>query len=221
MPGKIALIAGATGLVGGILVDLLKGDPFYSRVVAISRRKLAGADGEKISQVIADYESIGDNKESLKADHIFCCLGTTMKKAGSKEAFRQVDYKYPLRLAEICQAGGANQFLLVSALGADPKSNVFYSRVKGEIERDIGQLDYESYHIFRPSLILGARKEKRLGERLGKIAMTGLGFLMVGPFRKYRAVHAEAIANGMISIAKTQEPGRHIHPSDQIQGFNG
>ena len=160
---KTALIAGASGLTGGYLLNLLLESPEYSSVIAYVR-KSSGLTHPKLKEIVVDWETL---QEPVAAEDIFCCLGTTIKKAGSQEAFRRVDYNYPLQLAQLQYRGGSQQFLLVSAMGADAKSSIFYSRVKGELENALQSIGYKSLHIFRPSFIAGPRKESRTGEKIG------------------------------------------------------
>jgi uncharacterized protein YbjT (DUF2867 family) len=147
---------------------------------------------------------------------VFCCLGTTIKKAGSQEVFRKVDYAYPLRIAELAIANGAEQLLIVTALGADPNSRIFYNRVKGEIEQAISKIPFRAIHIFRPSILVGNRRESRPGERIGIAAMKFFSFLMVGSWRKYRPIRAELVARAMIAAAKMSRYGISIYESDEI-----
>lgn len=160
---KTALIAGATGLIGKQLLDLLLADADYEEVKAITRSPLA-IDHPKLKNIVISFNELEQQGASLKADDVFCCLGTTIRIAKTKEAFRKVDYDYPLALARVTKSQGASQYLLVSALGADKHSKIFYNRVKGEVEEAIGQVSFRSLHILRPSLLLGERTEERAGE---------------------------------------------------------
>ncbi len=212
---KTALILGATGLVGSELLSLLLKDELYSKVKAVVRKNPDLQD-PKLEWIIADFDKIAALEDKVAADHVFCCLGTTMKKAGSKEAFYKVDYHYPLEFAKLCQQKGATQFSLVSAMGADIKSRIFYNRVKGDIEVAVSSIPFQGVNIFRPSLILGNRKEKRLGEKIAVLLSGIISPLMVGPLRKYKPIHAAAIATGMLKIAKQDLNGFYIFESDQI-----
>ena len=165
---KVALLAGATGLIGSQVLKLLLDDPEYHEVKILTRRAI-DVSHHKLRTILADVDSLKNVVGELKADTVFCCLGTTMKKAGSKEAFRKIDFTYPLEIASATHRLGAKQFLLVSALGADPSSSIFYNKVKGETEDAIGKLGFTSFHIFRPSLLLGDRNESRPGEDAAKI----------------------------------------------------
>jgi uncharacterized protein YbjT (DUF2867 family) len=210
-----ALIAGATGLVGSHLLRLLLNDPDYEEIWAITRRPLI-TQHKKIREILSDFNDLDDSLLELKADHIYCALGTTMKKAGSKEAFRKVDFTYPLDIAKIMRSKGATKFLLVSAIGANRNSIIFYNRIKGEVEEAIGQLDYPSLFIFRPSLLFGDRKEKRTGEEAAKKIYRYIDWIFIGPFRKYKGIEAENVAMTMLKMAKTVQRGTVILESDQI-----
>ncbi len=159
LPKKRALIAGATGLVGGYVLRHLLAHPSYSRVAILVRRESPIRD-PKLTQRIVDFAHLDAGVSGVAPDEVFCCLGTTIRKAGSEEAFRRVDYDYPLALARLAKAVGANKFLMVSALGADPKSAVFYNRVKGEVEQAIAAIGLPAAYFFRPSILTGPRAEQ-------------------------------------------------------------
>jgi uncharacterized protein YbjT (DUF2867 family) len=147
---------------------------------------------------------------------VFCALGTTIRKAGSREAFRRVDYDYPLRLARLCRDRGARQLLLVSSVGADPRSSNFYLRVKGELEQSLAELGYEKLQIFRPGVLLGSREESRPGETVGKALSIALGFLLAGGLRKYRAMPADSLAKVMVRTAGESEGSGVYHYNEII-----
>ena len=218
MPQRTALIAGSTGLIGGLLLDLLIRDEAYQKVVALTRKPLP-TSADKVENIVVDFESLQQNIDQLKADDIFCCLGTTMKQAGSKEAFRKVDHEYPLQLAGLTRDQGAQKFFLVSALGAKKSSIVFYNQVKGETEESVAKLNFPTLHIFRPSLLLGPRKEKRTGEDAMKKFYQAFGFIFSGPFRKYQAIEAVKVARAMLHFAKEDQTGNFIHESEELQSY--
>ncbi|MEP7217953.1 MAG: oxidoreductase [Bacteroidota bacterium] len=215
MNQQTALIVGATGLVGRNCLDILLETKRYSRVVALVRRDLPMKHPRLTAHVI-DFDRLEESRALLKADDIFCCLGTTIKVAGSQDAFRNVDFSYPLDVARIAREEGARQFLLVSSIGASATSSVFYNRVKGELEEAIRKLGYPSAGIFRPSLILGDRGEFRRGEKIATVIMKVAGPLLAGPLRKYRGIQARDIARGMVTIAERNPPGFTIYESDRI-----
>lgn len=215
---KTALIAGATGLIGSKLLELILKDDDYERVIVLTRKPL-DQEHAKLETIISNFKNLDKVSGSLKADDVFCCLGTTMKKAGSKEKFRKVDYDYPLELAKISKEHGASKYLLISAMGASKKSSVFYNQVKGEIEEAISKIGFDAYHIFRPSLLLGPRKEDRVGEDAAKTIFKIFGFLFVGPLKKYKAISYDKVAKAMLHFAKKDDKGEHIHESFELQKF--
>ncbi|GAB3530402.1 oxidoreductase [Pontibacter brevis] len=212
---RTALIAGASGLVGGHLLNLLLRSKRYSEVVSIGRRELP-LIYPNLEQRVVDFNNLKLHGSELVADDVFCCLGTTIKKAGSKEAFYKVDHTYVVDLAQVTANKGASQFLVVSAMGADAGSMVFYNKVKGEMEQHVQQQPFTSVHIFRPSLLLGEREEHRTGEELASKIMKPLSSLMIGPLEKYKPIEGETVAKGMLYAASQDKPGVHIHPSDDI-----
>jgi len=178
---KVALLAGGTGLIGSQLLQLLVESPRYSKIKCLSRGGLP-VYHEKIEIIKTDGGNLNELSPLIKADDVFCCLGTTIKKAKTETAFRKVDFEYPLHLANLAKASGASQFLLVSSLGADSSSSVFYNRVKGEVEEAIDAVRFESYHIFRPSLLLCQRSEERSGEDAVKIFFKLFSVLVPGKY---------------------------------------
>jgi uncharacterized protein YbjT (DUF2867 family) len=214
---KTALVAGASGLVGSACLARLLGDSAYERVVALVRRPLPYSD-PKLEQHTIDFDRLGALGQTFPAStDVFCCLGTTMKQAGSEAAFRQVDFTYVVGLAAQALEHGARQFLLVSSLGANPNSAFFYNRVKGETEAAVAALPFEGRQIFRPSILLGERAEHRPGERAGIAAMTGASFLLVGPLRKYRPIAAATVAAAMVRVSLRAPRGVNIFESNDIE----
>jgi uncharacterized protein YbjT (DUF2867 family) len=196
-----ALIAGASGLVGGECLRQLLAHDGYRQVTVVTRRDLgAAALHAKVKQVITDFTDLAERADELAADHVFCALGTTIRKAGSQQAFRQVDQVFPLQLAQVAKAQGARHCSIVSALGADAKSRVFYSRVKGEVEDALRAMRWPSLAIVRPSVIAGDRAESRPMERLAE------HLLRFAP-ATWRPVAAADIAAAMIATALRSPPG--------------
>lgn len=200
----IALLAGATGLVGREILHRLAGDERVAQVRALVRRPLPSSDtGPRILECRADFERLDANPQWFEVDTVFCALGTTIRQAGSEEAFRRVDHDYPLAIARAALAHGARHFLLVSALGADARSSVFYSRVKGELEEAVRALGYPCVTIARPSVLLGDRSDRRMGEEIAR----HIGWL--APVR-FRPVQAARVAAALIEAAHAPVPGVRI-----------
>lgn len=214
---KTALIAGATGLVGGHLLDLLIEDKTYTTVKVLTRRSMGGDDGKLKEIVIEDFDDLELHIKELKADDYFSCLGSTMKKAGSKEAFRKVDFEYPATLAAIARENEAQSFHLVSSMGANSQSFIFYNKVKGETEEAIKAMKLNKTYIYRPSFIEGERNEARGGEKAALWFADKFDFLFNGPLKKYAAIHARDIANAMIITAKKDKESFKILESDQMK----
>ncbi len=220
MTARSALLLGASGLVGRNCLDLLLQDSRYSDVHVIVRSPLS-QQHPKLRVQVADFAALAQTVAGIGAADVFCCLGTTIDKAGSQEAFRRVDHDYPLEAAQGALRGGAQQFLIVTALGADSSSRVFYNRVKGDVERDIAALALPTVHILRPSMLLGSRDERRVGEAIGQVAFRALGPLLIGGARKYRGITGETVARALLALAHQDRPGRHIHESDELQQLGG
>ena len=211
MPGRRVLLAGATGLVGRECLARLAADPTVAVINAIVRRvpdEVPSTTG-KIRYQRVDFDRLDQFPASFEVDQAVCALGTTLRQAGSREAFRRVDHDYALNVARLARAGGARHFLLVSALGADAASKVFYNRVKGELEADVQMLGYPSVTIIRPSILRGDRAEFRLAEEIAK----RLGW--VAP-RRYRPVHAGDVASALAMAAGEDRPGLRVVESDEI-----
>jgi uncharacterized protein YbjT (DUF2867 family) len=205
-----ALIAGGTGLVGGECLRLLLANDAYSSVVVLTRRPL-GATGQhaRVREIIVDFAQLESVQEQLRADHVFCALGTTIRKAGSRARFREVDFEYPRRLAGIALANGATHFSLVSSLGASSKSAVFYSRTKGELEDAVRLMGWPSLCLLRPSVIAGERQESRPMERVSQ------RLLRFAP-AAWRPVPATRIAAAMVATALRGPAGVTIIESAEI-----
>ena len=209
---KKALVIGASGLIGQQLIDLLLQDENYS-VIALIRTALP-IQHERLIQVPFNFDN--PNNESIQADEIFCCLGTTIKVAGSQQAFYKVDFEYVLDIAKKAYLNGAKKFALVSSMGANKNSTVFYSKTKGAIEEAVTQIGYESLFIFRPSLLLGKRTGFRLGERIAQYFFTFFSILIP---KKYQAIQAKQVAKAMIVCMNTGDKGVHILESNKIADF--
>lgn len=206
------LLAGATGLVGGEVLSQLLADSSVTEVIALVRRSLDRAAGARLRIAMEDFDHLEADPDLFRVDQIFCALGTTIKKAGSQDAFRRVDFEYPLRIAELGIAGGARHFLLVSSLGASATSRVFYNRVKGELEDRIRALGFTSFTIARPSLLVGKREEFRLGELIGSKLS-----LVIPP--RWKPVHARQVAAALTQAARLDVPGVRVIENPEIRSF--
>jgi uncharacterized protein YbjT (DUF2867 family) len=213
---KSALLIGASGFVGGHCLQFLLGESSYAKVVALVRTPLS-VSHPKFVQYLVKFPELETFGELMYADDVYCCLGTTIKKAGTQEAFRKVDFDYPIKIAALAQHCGANQFLIVTSLGADPHSHIFYNRVKGEVEEAIRKISFTTINIFRPSFLLGERTEHRRGEKAGAFIMSGLKYALVGPLKKYRAIRAQDVAKAMVHTAQMNLSGVNIFESQRIQ----
>lgn len=213
---KKVLIVGATGLVGQYCLQGLLESDYYSKVTALVRKPI-NKEHPKLTQVVTDFQNLKDALSTVEADDVFCCLGTTIKKAGSREAFRKIDFQLVIKTAEIMLHHGAGQFLVISAMGANKESKIFYNQIKGEMEAALSMLGYPCLHIIRPSLLLGSREEFRLGEKIGVIMSPLLKYILLGRMKKYRPVEAESVAHFMVKIAiENTSPGVHVYESDLL-----
>jgi uncharacterized protein YbjT (DUF2867 family) len=210
---KKALILGASGLTGNLLLQQLLNNPVYQQVYAYVRREMP-VQHPKLIQLVTNYDQLDS---AVDADDVFCCLGTTIKKAGSQEAFRQVDLVYPLKVATLQRQSGSTHFLLISAIGANARSGIFYSRTKGEAEEGITALQYPITSIFQPSLIVGNRDERRTGEKIAMYLMPIFAPLLMGSWRKYRPIAVEKLANAMFRAAQdTGRKGLQVYQFDEL-----
>lgn len=217
---KTALIAGASGLIGQQLLPLLLASARYGRVIALVRTPLP-LKHEKLEQLVVDFERLADYGPQLVADDMFCCLGTTMRQAGSRAAFYQVDFTYVVELARLAAANFGGQLLVVSSLGADAQAWSYYLRVKGEMEGAVCQTSFHAVHIFRPSLLLGHRATPHPNERLATTLLAALKPLLIGPLRPYRAIGADTVARAMLRAAEDDGGGIRTHRSDAIAREGG
>ena len=216
---KTALIAGATGLIGCHLLNILTAENYYREIIVITRRKLVGSYAGNVKNLVIDFEHL--NAVSLPdIDDVYCCLGTTMKAAGSREAFYKVDFTYPVALAKLAVSNGAGKYLIVTAMGAHKNSKIYYNRVKGEVEEALRQIGFATLFILQPSLLLGTRTQKRPGERLAQYLASRLSFLFFGPFKKYKAIEGMKVAKTLALLAKTDHKGVKVFTSDEIANLS-
>jgi uncharacterized protein YbjT (DUF2867 family) len=209
-----ALLAGATGLVGGRCLERLLADSACRQVVVLGRRPLT-VTHEKVQAEVVDFARLIE-RPTMAASVALCALGTTVKQAGSREAFRAVDHDAVAAFARWALHGGCWTFVLVSSVGADRRSRSFYLRVKGEVEETIARIGFRRFVALRPSFLLGARGERRPAEAIVQAVVPALAPVLAGPLRRYRAISADAVAAAMIAAAQGPEPGRFIWEHDRI-----
>ncbi|GAB2761887.1 NAD-dependent epimerase/dehydratase family protein [Salinimicrobium soli] len=212
---KTAIILGATGLTGGYLLDLLLKDENYSTVKLFSRSSVEKGH-PKIEEHLIDLFELEKYQSEFEADEVFCCIGTTQAKTPDNETYRKIDYGIPVTAANLSRQNNIQKFLVISALGADADSRVFYNRTKGEMERDVLKENLPETYIFQPSLIGGDRKEKRTFESIFKKIMKVGDHLLIGPLKKYRSIHPQTIAEAMVIVAQKGYDSSRI-PSDEIK----
>ncbi|GAB6255348.1 oxidoreductase [Peribacillus sp. N1] len=216
MTNKTALILGATGVVGTQLVKQLSNSKIYSEIHLLTRREMKFTEPKCTGHVV-DFDNLSQYAYLFNVTDVFICLGTTIKKAKSKEAFRKVDYDYIIEAAKMAKTSNVEKLLVITAMGANSKSKFFYSRVKGDVEGTLQRLEMNTVHIFRPSLLLGEREEFRAGEKISGLLSTFVKFVFVGPLRPYRAIEANKVAAAMYATAQTTAKGYHFYNSHEIE----
>ena len=212
---KSTIILGATGLTGNILLNKLLGDNRYGKIKIFTRRPLR-FENPKVTEILCDLLDVDNYKDNFYGDEVFCCIGTTTKKTPDKELYKKIDFGIPVSAAKLCKQNGIDTFLVMSSLGADSKSSIFYNRTKGEMEDAVLEQKIENTFILRPSIIGGNRNEFRIAEKIGSVLMRILNPLFIGSLRKYRIIDAEIIANAMIELANNKID-KQIILSNQIQ----
>jgi uncharacterized protein YbjT (DUF2867 family) len=215
-PAKIALVAGATGLVGGLLLDTLLDAPDYARVFALTRRPL-GREHPRLANRIVTFPRMAEQIKGLVAHDAYCAIGTTIKDAGSQEAFREVDFDAVLQFARAARAAQAQRFILVSSVKADPTAKNFYLRVKGELEDAIAREGFSSVDILQPSLLLGPRKELRPAEAIARILAPVVNPFLTGAREPLRAIDAKVVAKAMLGAARTGRRGLYRYTYSGIR----
>jgi len=212
---KKAILLGATGLTGGILLQKLLNDPQYEKIILFSRSSIK-IENSKIEEHLVDLFQLEKYKEQFKADQVFCCIGTTRSKTPNEETYRKIDYGIPVTAAKLCKENGISTFAVISSLGANPDSGMFYNKIKGEMQRDVLAQEIKNNYIFQPSLIAGDRGEKRFFENFAMQALKILNYALIGPLKKYRSIHPETIAKAMI-IVSNKGYERSVIESDEIK----
>jgi len=209
---KTAIILGATGLTGSILLDTLIENPAFQKIKLFSRHAVE-KHSSKIEEHIIDMFQLESYSDDFKADVVFCCIGTTKAKTPDKEVYKMIDYGIPVTAAKLAKKNGIKTFMVISALGADANSSIFYNKTKGEMQRDVAQQGIENTYILQPSLIYGDRKESRLGENVAISLMKIFRFLIP---KKYRMISAKTIAQAMVFLSQNNFSGKII-PSEEIK----
>ncbi len=204
---KKAILFGASGFIGAYLLDNLLASDVYEEVTVVVRQKLA-LQHPKLKTIIADYNSLSDHKSELIADDVFITIGTTKKKTPDTKTYYEIDHDYPVLATALTKANGATSVFMVTAVGASVKSSIFYSKTKGEVERDVIEIDFKHTHIFRPSMIMGDRPEKRPLEKFFMSLSAGFNLLMFGSLNKYKGILAADVAKAMLQAA--QKPATKV-----------
>ncbi len=213
--GKTAIVLGATGLTGGILLQMLLEDKRYSRIRLFSRSSV-GYEHPKMEELLLNLAEPETYREKFRADEVFCCIGTTKSKTPNKAKYRAIDYGIPVQAAVLCRENDIKTFIVVSSLGANPKSKVFYNRTKGQMEAAVLKQEIPNTYILQPSLLAGKREERRIGEWIARQVMRAMNLVMVGPLDKYRSIYPEQVTKCMIWLANHEYEQQRI-PSDEIR----
>ena len=212
---KNAIVIGATGLIGNYCLEELLQQESYAEIISFTRKPLNISHPKHKNQVI-DFDKLENYKSQIIATDVYCCLGTTIGTAGSQEAFKKVDYEYPVKFAQVAKENGTEQYIVISSLGANKNASTFYLKTKGEMEEALKKINFPSLLILRPSILLGPRKEFRFGELIGKFIMQALGILFIGSLKKYKGIHAKKVAHAMIKYAQHSSKRMRILESTEI-----
>jgi uncharacterized protein YbjT (DUF2867 family) len=213
---KTAVIFGSSGLTGFEVLKQLCDHPNYGKIICYNRKPLQYKH-EKFEEIVVDFDKLSGSIKKLEADEVYCCLGTTIKKAGSQQAFRKVDLDYPVEIGKLAEQNKIRHYLVVSSIGANHRSGNFYLKTKGAMEEAISKYDIPQITFARPSMLLGDRKEYRFGEEMGKILLKVISPFMIGKLKKYRGIQAETVANAMIIIANSSPVNRKFFESHELE----
>lgn len=215
---KSAIILGATGLTGSFVLDELLNNNDYNKVIAFTRSPLETTH-EKLEVIECDLLNLEEQKDKFKADEVYVCIGTTNNKTPNKKLYREIDFGIPVTAAQLCRENRIDNIAVMSSLGANHKSTVFYPKTKGEMENTVLEMEIPNTFLLRPSMIMGPRKERRFGETMGKMFAFILGPLLNGSLKKYKGIHAETIAKAMINLCNGKSEVKGIIESDKIWGL--
>lgn len=211
-----AVIAGASGLVGSKLLNILLHEPYYDEVLILVRKELP-VTHRKLVQLVIDFDKLDDRAAAITGHAIFCCLGSTIKKTPDLAVYRKIDHDYPLKLAQLAKQNGVEQYHLVSAIGANSRSSNFYTKMKGDVEEAIENVGLNCLHIYQPSVLTGGRKESRPTERFIIGLMKVIDPLLIGGLKKYRSISAGTVARAMFNESIKEQEGVFVHASDKIK----
>lgn len=211
-----AIIAGATGLIGSKLLNILLANDEYSHVVSLVRKE-TGIAHHKLDEVVVNFDQLDKHEKEINGHAFFCCTGTTKKKTPDLDKYFEIEHDYPLKLAQLALKNGVNQYHFVSSIGADKDSSAYYTRFKGQTEHDLQQLHFKTLHIYRPSILTGDRNEHRPTEKIATVIMKLIDPLLIGSLKKYRSIPAQTVAEAMYNESLKNDEGVFIHPSDNIK----
>lgn len=211
-----AVIAGASGLVGSKLLNLLLREPYYDEVLILVRKELP-VSHKKLVQLVIDFDRLDDHAAAITGHALFCCLGSTIKKTPDRALYHKIDHDYPLKLAQLAKQNDMEQYHLVSSIGANRQSSNFYTRMKGETETDIEKVGMKCLHIYQPSFLVGVRNESRPRERFFVGLMKLIDPLLTGNLKKYKSISAGTVARAMFNESIKKQEGVFVHTSDKIK----
>jgi len=213
---KKAILVGASGAIGNSVLKQILSDENFTEVLVLVRKDL-GMQHPKLRQLVLNFDEINKYASEITGDVVFSCLGTTKAQTPDEAQYRKIDYQYPLDVAWIAQTNGATGYHLISAVGANKNSSTFYIKTKGEVESDLKAVPFESIYIYRPSLLDGERKDKRMAEGIMNVLMRLINPLLIGGLKKYRSIKVSTVASAMIKNSLSEQKGVFVYESDQIQ----
>ena len=213
---KKAILLGATGAIGNILLLQLLENKSYSSVLTVGRKELR-MHHPKLTQLVINFDELDNYSAQITGDVVFCCLGTTKSQTPDPQQYRKIDYQYPLDVARTALKNGAESYHLVSSIGADKNSSTFYIKTKGEVEEDLKAIPFKNIHIYRPSMLDTERKDKRFIEGTANVLMHVINPILVGGLKKYRSIKVETVAKVMLKLSLDDKAGIFTHESDEIQ----
>jgi uncharacterized protein YbjT (DUF2867 family) len=211
-----AIIAGASGLIGSSLLTILLNEPSYVEVTVLVRKK-TGITHSKLTEILVDFDKLDDYAGDINGHALFCCIGTTKNKTPNLTDYYKIEHDYPVKLGQLAVKNSVKQYHYVSSIGADKNSAAYYTKYKGQTEYDLQQLNLPSLHIYRPSILVGDRKDYRPMEKFVTGLMYIINPLLIGSLKKYRSIPAKTVAMAMYKQSINSEEGVFVHPSDQIK----